>query len=331
MRAAVVSTSTSDVELQDVPDPIPGPGDVVVDVAACGLCGTDLHVATGDYAPLRLPVVIGHEFAGIVSAVAPDVLRRKVGDRVAVDPSLYCGRCEYCASGRDNLCTEGGGLGTTADGAFAERVRVRADECYVIPDHVDLETAALAEPLACAVHGLDLLPRRMADHYLVYGAGTMGLLVAALSRHAGASSVSVIDSDEDRLATADAMGFSVATRADELPRSTSAWQVVIDCTGATAAIEDAMTRVRRGGTYLQFGVTSMDAEVPVSPFRLFRDEISIIGSRAIFRSFGRAVDLLAAGVVDTSRLVSHRFGLEQMHEALDLARSGAHGKIVVRP
>lgn len=331
MRAAVVSTSTSGIELLDVPDPVPGPGDVVVDVAACGLCGTDLHVATGDYAPLRLPVVVGHEFAGVISAVGPGVPDRVVGDRVAVDPSLYCGRCEYCAIGRDNLCTDGGGLGTTADGAFAERVRVRADGCYLVPTHVDLETAALAEPLACAVHGLDLLPRRMADHYLVYGAGTMGLLVATLSTHAGAGSVSVVDSNEDRLVTAEAMGFSVATGAGDLPRSTEGWQVVIDCTGAPAAIEDAMTRVRRGGTYLQFGVTSMDVEVPVSPFRLFRDEITIIGSRAIFRSFGRAVDLLAAGVFDTSKLVSHRFSLDQLDEALDLARSGAHGKILIRP
>lgn len=329
MRAAVVSSSTSGVQLLDVPSPTPGADEVIVEMAACGVCGTDLHVATGDYAPLRLPVVIGHEFAGTVCQVGQDVSSVRVGDRVAVDPSLYCGECEYCAAGRGNLCLEGGGLGTTADGAFAERVLVRARDCYPIPEHLSFDTAALAEPLACAVHGMDLLPRRVGDHYLVYGAGTMGLLLAQLARHAGATSVSVIDLDEARLATADAYDMATATAADALSRSERGWDIVIDCTGAPPAIEDAIAHVSRGGVYLQFGVTSMAAQVPINPFRLFRDEITLLGSRAIHRSFGRAVELLAAGVVDTDRLVSDRLPLRDIDVALRRVADGAGGKVLI--
>lgn len=331
MRAAVVSSSTSGVELLDVPAPTAGPGEVVVEVAACGVCGTDLHVATGDYAPLRLPVVIGHEFAGTVCETGPGVTSLRVGDRVAVDPSLYCGRCAYCAAGRDNLCLDGGGLGTTADGAFAERVGVRADNCYLLPDRLGFEAAALAEPLACAVHGMDLLPRRVGDHYLVYGAGTMGLLLAQLARQAGAASVSVVDLSEARLARAASSGTATATSADALPRARAGWQVVIDCTGAPSAIRDAIDRVARGGTYLQFGVASTSAQVPLSPFRLFRDEITLLGSRAIFRSFGRAVELLSAGVVDTAPLVSDRLPLADIDVALARLAEGVTGKVLVHP
>lgn len=331
MRAAVVSSPTSGVELLDVPTPVPDVEEVVVEVAVSGVCGTDLHVATGDYAPLRLPVVIGHEFAGTVSEVGDGTASVRVGDRVAVDPSLYCDACEYCTAGRGNLCIDGGGLGTTADGAFAERILVRASDCYPIPDHLSFDSAALAEPLACAVHGMDLLPRRVGDHYLVYGAGTMGLLLAQLARHAGATSVSVVDINDERLATAEAYGMTVAASADELPRDNRGWHVVIDCTGAPTAIEDAVARVARGGTYLQFGVTPMAAQVPISPFRLFRDEITLLGSRAIYRSFGRAVELLAAGVVDTSLLVSDRLPLADIDLALQRVAQGGSGKVLVNP
>ncbi len=331
MRAAVVSSPTSGVELLDIARPTAGPGEVVVEVAVCGVCATDLHVATGDYAPLRLPVVIGHEFAGTVRALGPGVVSPAVGDRVVVDPSLYCGRCTYCSAGRDNLCLDGGGLGTTANGAFAERVRVGAADCYLLPDDLTFEAAAFAEPLACAVHGLDLLPRRLGDHYVIYGAGTMGLLLAQLGRHAGAASVSVVDTNEARLVTAASYGMPVATRADALPRAGGGWQVAIDCTGATAAIEDAIGRVARGGTYLQFGVASMTAQVPISPFRLFRDEITLLGSRAIFRSFGRAVELLAAGVIDTDGLVSERLPLDAIDVALRRVAEGTSAKVLVHP
>lgn len=330
MRAAVVSSPTSGVNLLDMASPSAGSGEVVVEVAMCGVCGTDQHVATGDYAPLRLPVIIGHEFAGTVCETGPGVSLR-VGDRVAVDPSLYCGRCRYCAAGRDNLCIDGGGLGTTADGAFAERVAVRAEDCYVLPDHLSFEAAALSEPLACAVHGMDMLPRRIGDHYLIYGAGTMGLLLAQLARHSGAASVSVVDLDQNRLARAASSDAATATCADLLPRAVAGWQVVVDCTGSPAAVRDAIDRVERGGTYLQFGVTSMAARVPLSPFRLFRDEITLLGSRAIYRSFGRAVDMLASGVVDTAPLISDHLSLSEIDVALASLTKGSTGKVLVHP
>lgn len=332
MRAAVIRDSKSGITLEEVPDPSPGPGEVLIAVDACGICGTDIHIADGEYSPINYPVVVGHEFAGTIRELGKGAPNLIVGDRVAVDPSRYCGACEFCQQGRDNLCTDGGGLGSTVDGAFAELVVARARDCYRIPSSVDFATAALTEPLACAVHGFDLLTRRLGDHYLVYGAGTMGLLMASLAKFAGASSVSVVDPSTPRLDVATRIGAdAVAATAAELQRATRGWDVVIDCSGARAAIEDGISRVRRGGTFQQFGVAAPELRVAVSPFLIFRDEITVIGSRAVLRSFDRAAELISRDIVNADAIVSHHYSLNDLDQALATARSGKGTKVLVHP
>lgn len=328
---AVVVEQPGRVVVTQVPDPEPGPGQVVVQVGACGICGTDIHIVDGEFAPTPYPIVPGHEFAGTVVAAGPGVTEPAVGTVVAVDPSLPCGECHYCSVGRGNLCERWNATGVTRPGAAAEYVAVPAARCYPLPEGLPVSHGALVEPLSCAVRGFDLLPRRQGEHYLVYGAGTMGLLMAQLARHAGAASVSVVDTNAPRLEVARRLAAdAVATSADELDRP-QGWEVVIDCTGVVAAIEDGLTRVRRGGTFQQFGVAAAEAQATFSPFRVYNDEITIVGSMAVLHSFGRAVELMGRGVVDAEAMLSHTFPLAAYPEALDTFRAGTGRKLQVVP
>jgi 2-desacetyl-2-hydroxyethyl bacteriochlorophyllide A dehydrogenase len=330
MRAALIEQPGS-VTVTTVADPAPGPRDVVVGVSACGICGTDIHIVDGEFAPTPYPIVPGHEFSGEVVAVGAAVTEVREGDRVAVDPSLFCGECHYCAIGRGNLCERWNAIGVTRPGACAEYAVAPAANCHRLPAEVPLDHGALIEPLSCAVHGFDLLPARVGEHYLIYGAGTMGLLMAQLAQRAGAASVSVVDLNESRLAVAAKLGAdATATNADACARP-AGWEVVIDCTGAVPAIEDGLRRVRRGGTFQVFGVAAADATAAFSPFRVYNDEVTIVGSMAVLHSFGRAVDLMAKGVVDAAAIISHRFALDQYPEALATFRVGAGRKLQVRP
>ncbi|MBM2618147.1 zinc-dependent alcohol dehydrogenase family protein [Actinoplanes sp. LDG1-06] len=329
MKAAVVVTPGT-IEIQNVPDPAPGPTEVVVKPAAVGICGTDLHIMDGEFAP-SFPIVPGHEFAGEIVAVGSEVSDYAVGDQVAVDPSLYCGYCYYCKRARGNQCENWNAIGVSVAGGAAEFVAAPMANLFQLPSHLAAKDAALIEPLSCAVRGFDVLPRAMATSYLIYGSGTMGLMMLELAKRAGAESVSMVDLNPARLETARKLGCTAATTsADELdaPRG---WDVVIDCTGAEAAIRDGLARVGRGGTFLQFGVSNYDARVAIEPYEIYRREITITGSMAVLHSFDRAGQLLAAGVLDPSIFVSHRFPLADYAFALDQFRAGVGRKILIEP
>jgi 2-desacetyl-2-hydroxyethyl bacteriochlorophyllide A dehydrogenase len=329
VKAAVVVTPGT-IEIRTVPDPAPGPADVVVRPAAVGICGTDLHIMDGEFAP-AFPIVPGHEFAGEIVAVGAAVTGYAVGDHVAVDPSLYCGHCYYCKRARGNQCENWGAIGVTVAGGAAEYVTAPMANLFRLPAHLPARDAALIEPLSCAVRGFDVLPRGMAESYLIYGSGTMGLMMLELAKRAGATTVSMVDLNPDRLATAKRLGCTAAvTSADELdaPRG---WDVVIDCTGAEAAIRDGLARVGRGGTFLQFGVSAHDARVEIEPYEIYRREITVTGSMAVLHSFDRAGELMAAGVLAPEIFVSHRYPLDAYAEALQQFRAGIGRKILIEP
>lgn len=328
MRAAVISADR--VTVETVPDPTPGPREVVVAVAACGICGTDLHIADGEFAP-TLPVTPGHEFAGEVVGIGADVTEVRVGDQVAVDPSLHCGECYFCRRGRGNLCERWAAIGVTRTGGAAEYAVAPVANCVVLPPGVGAQDAALIEPLSCAVRGFDVLAPHLGDHYLIYGAGTMGLMMMELAKRAGAASVSMVDLNPARLETAKELGCThTVTSADELEQQRG-WDNVIDCTGVVAAIEDGLGRVIRGGTFQQFGVANEDAVARFSPFRVYNQEIRIIGSMAVLHSFERAAELFADGVLRPEIMISDRKPLEEYPAALEQFRAGVGRKIQVRP
>jgi 2-desacetyl-2-hydroxyethyl bacteriochlorophyllide A dehydrogenase len=329
VRAAVVVTPGT-IAIEEVPDPTPGPTDVVVKPAATGICGTDLHIMDGEFAP-SFPIVPGHEFAGEIVAVGSEVSGYAVGEHVAVDPSLYCGYCYYCKRARGNQCENWAAIGVTVSGGAAEFVAAPMANLFKLPSHLAAKDAALIEPLSCAVRGFDVLPRAMATSYLIYGSGTMGLMMLELAKRAGAESVSVVDLNPARLETAKRLGCTAATTSAAELDAPRGFDVVIDCTGAEAAIRDGLSRVGRGGTYLQFGVSSYDARVAIEPYEIYRREITITGSMAVLHSFDRAGQLLAAGVLDPSIFVSHRFPLSDYAQALDQFRAGVGRKILIEP
>jgi 2-desacetyl-2-hydroxyethyl bacteriochlorophyllide A dehydrogenase len=329
VKAAVIE-APGKVTVTTVPDPTPGPREVVVDVAACGLCGTDLHILQGEFAP-TLPVVPGHEFAGEVVGLGSEVTELAIGDRVAVDPSLYCNECRYCRAGRNNLCDRWRAIGVTVAGGAAEYAVAPVANCVRLPDHVDVQDAALIEPLSCAVRGYDVLNSRLGSRVLIYGSGTMGLMMLELAKRTGAASVDVVDINPERLATAEKLGCSqTALSADELGRP-AGWDVVVDATGNAAAIQDGLDRVAKAGTFLQFGVSDYATTATISPYRIYNQEITITGSMAVLHSFERAADLFATGVLDPKVFISHRMPLAQYPQALEQFAAGQGRKIVVLP
>ena len=309
MKAAVI-TAPGKIAIEEVADPTPGVNDVVVETAAVGICGTDLHIFEGEFAP-KLPIVPGHEMSGTIVAVGKSVSEFKVGDKVAIDPSLHCGECFYCRRARGNLCEKWNALGVTYPGAAAQFLLAPKKNIHKLPKGVDLKSAALIEPLSCAVRGFDQLPRNPGSNYLIYGSGTMGLMMAEMARVNGAANVCIVDLNLEKLETAKVLGFTqVANSAQEFdyPRG---FDVVIDCTGVTAAIKDGLKHVMPGGTFLQFGVANEGAKVEIEPFWIYNKEITIVGSVAVLHSFDRA---------------GHLFGHASFCAATPKASSGGHGR-----
>jgi 2-desacetyl-2-hydroxyethyl bacteriochlorophyllide A dehydrogenase len=329
MRAAIIE-APGRATVGTVDDPTPGPTDLIVRVGGCGICGTDLHLFDGGLPGTPYPLIAGHEFYGEVVAVGADVSSIAVGDHVAVDPNLPCHRCAQCRVGRTNLCTNYRALGVTMTGAFAELVAAPETTAYVLPPDFPLPLASLVEPLSCVIHGVDRLPRRPGDRYLVYGAGTIGLLLASVVGDYATDEVCVVDTNRERRDQATRLGFRVAASADDFDRG-AGWDTVIDATGVPAAITDALGRVAAGGTLQLFGVASPEATVAISPYDVYRREISIVGSMAVLNSFDRAIPALAARTDLASALVSHELGLDDYATAIETFRAGKSMKIVIRP
>jgi 2-desacetyl-2-hydroxyethyl bacteriochlorophyllide A dehydrogenase len=329
VRAAVIK-SAGDVAVETVEDPAPGPGQVVVEVAACGLCGTDLHILEGEFAP-SLPVIPGHEFAGQIVARGANALYVNEGDRVAVDPSLYCHQCHYCRIGHNNLCLRWGAIGVTVAGGAAQYVAVPAANCVRLPDHVGTADATLIEPLSCAVRGYDVLRSQLGSHVLIYGAGTMGLMMLELAKRVGAVSVDLVDVNPDRLTVANELGCSNAvTSAEQLERPYG-WELVVDATGNEKAIQDGLGRVAPAGTFLQFGVAAYASRATIQPYKIYNQEITITGSMAVLHSYERAAELLAAGLLDPRVFITNRLPLDSYVDALETFRAGQGLKIQVLP
>ena len=338
MRAVIID-APGIIRVDNVPDPTPRPDEVLVRVGACGICGTDLHIIDGDSPLARYPIIPGHEFAGEVVAVGSDVAQRygkeniTVGSRIAVEPNLYCGYCDSCRTGHENLCLNYAALGVTTNGAVAQYVTVPVAKAYALPDNISFREGALIEPVSCAVHGMHILNPRSGDTFLIVGAGTMGLLLLQLAVRGGASRVAMADVNAQRLALAEQLG-PTRTYSDikqALKDEPLGFNCVIDATGVAPVIENAFMAVKRGGKLLIFGVASNEARISLSPFRIYNDEITIIGSMAVLFSFQAALDLISSGVINTEAMLTKALPLQDFLEALDMVRYGKGVKTQILP
>jgi D-arabinitol dehydrogenase (NADP+) len=324
------------VAVRDAPEPEPGPRDILIRVRACGICGTDQHIFDGDFGG-PFPLIGGHELAGDVVAVGPEILEDiRVGQRVAVNPNLFCGSCFYCQRGQVNHCLRWSAIGVTRDGGFADYVVAPETNVYPVGD-MPYEVAAFIEPISCVVYGLQRLRIPEGANALVYGAGPIGLLMLQLVAHGGASSVAAVDIREDKLNVAASVGAGATVLggpgADDALREVSplGFDVVVDCTGVPSVVEHMFTHVRNGGKLLFFGVNPTEARISISPYDVYRKDLEIFGSFALRYTFHDALALLQGGAVDVEPLLSDRFPIEGFPEALALAGSGEAFKVQIQP
>ena len=340
MRAVVYDAPRS-FRVTRVPTPEPGPHEVRIRVLQTGLCGTDLHLHEGQFMA-RYPMTPGHEVVGEVDALGDEVDGPAVGHRVVVNPNAGCGTCAFCREGRPLLCERLTGIGSNLPGGFAEYVVAPAAQVFDV-EGVDVDTAVFAEPTACAAHAVDVVAPRHGSTALVLGAGPTGLLLAQLLRSAGPAQVTVAAPTAFKLVTASALGVDrthLMTRgalADDVRdllalTGGAGYDLVVDATGAAPVAEALPALTRNGGTAVFYGVTDEADRVSVSPYDIFRRELTIRGSFAEVSSFPAAISALRAGRARTDGMITHRFGLDDYGEALDVLRSdrSAH-KVVVVP
>ena len=327
---AVVYDAPRSFAVTDVPVPAVGPGDVRIRVIQVGVCGTDVHIHHGDF-QAAFPLIPGHELVGVVDELGEGVTRFRVGEQVTVNPNVYCGRCDYCLSGRLGLCSDSKGLGSNYPGFFAEYVAVSELLVFSV-EGLPLDTAVFTEPAACALHGVETLRPRPGSSALVIGAGPTGLLLAQLIRSSGAASVTVAAPEQFKLDRAEALGIdhTVLIERDQ-PESnlarlleasgTDGYDSVVEATGATTVGDIAVPLTRRGGTVMVYGVTRADEVVRFHPFDVFRREITIKGSFAEMTSFGAAIAALRTGRARTDGIITHRFPLAEYGKALNALTS----------
>jgi D-arabinitol dehydrogenase (NADP+) len=336
---AVVFERPNVFAVKDVPDPVPGPGEVRLRPVVTGVCGTDRHLLAGGFLA-RYPLIPGHEMVGEVESLGDGVDDLAVGDLVAADNTVLCGHCEYCRRDQPLYCRNFYSLGVNGPGGFAELVVVRAEKCFPL-DGLDPMVAVMTEPLACAMHGADVLALRPGSDVLVFGAGPTGLLLSQLLLHGGAARLTVAAPSEHKLELARAFGVDETVRVgrgdltEALPKlrdlAPSGFDVVVEATGSPAILAETPALTRVGGTVLVYGMADAEDRVPFSPYDIFARELTIKGSFAQTHCFDRSLLALRTGRVRTEGIVTDVVPLGEFDRALEAVGSSASVKAVITP
>ncbi len=330
-RAAVLLEAGS-IVLEERPVPEPGPREVLVEVSAVGVCGSDVHYYEhGRIGPfvVREPLILGHESAGRVVELGSEASRHAVGDRVTLEPGVPCGRCRECRAGRYNLCRDVRFFATPpVDGAFADFVTIHEDFAFALPDSVSDEAGALMEPLSVGIWACRKAGVAPGDHVLVTGAGPIGLLAQQCALAFGATAVTVTDVSEARLELARRTGATRALRAGEDVGEVDA---LIECSGHPAAVAAGIAAVRPAGTAVIVGMgPEEDATVPLSLIQ--SREIWLTGTFRYANTYPTAIALAAEGRVDLEAIVTGRYELADAEAALNAGREDpANVKAMVVP
>ena len=322
------------VRVEEIPEPVPAPDEVVVHVEACGICGSDVQIANVPPGhPSTPPVVLGHEFVGRITAVGSAATGVEVGQRVIIDPDPKCGACAFCRAGRPANCTNIVALGVYRDGALAEYVAAPAACAFPIAEDVPAEIAALAEPLACVVNATNRAAIRPGESAVVYGAGAIGLLFVAVFRASGASPVVVVEPNPRRRAVALEVGADHALspedfasrRAGILPLGAD---VVADAVGS--ALGDAIDVAAMGARIVVFGM-NQNAVVPIRQVVITEKSIGIFGTYITHYTFPAAIRMIESGSLNLTPIVSDIVPLGDALQGLARLRSGEATKVVIVP
>jgi len=343
MKAAVLR-KPFDIVIEERPVPEIGPDEVLVKVMAVGVCGSDVHYyekgRIGRYV-VEKPIILGHECAGIAVAVGENVTRIKPGDRVAVEPGVTCGKCEFCKQGRYNLCPDVEFQATPPyDGAFVQYIRHRQDFVYPIPDHVSFEEAALLEPFSVGIHAATRANIKPGSTVAVMGLGPVGLMAIVAARAFGANNIIAVDLEEIRLEAARNIGADFVINAREKDplkeilnyTGGKGVDVAIEAAGHPNTLQNGLASLRQGGKLLIIGLPAQD-NIPLNIPEIADKEIDIYGVFRYANTYEKGIDILSSGIVDVKPLVTGRYNLEQTAQALEDARvnKAKHVKIMVYP
>ncbi len=314
---------------------------VKIKVAYTGICGTDIHTFTGQYKNSQTPVVLGHEFSGIVVEVGEDVTKVKVGDKVTSETTFVtCGECDYCLEKDYNLCAHRKGIGTQINGSFAEYVISREESVHVLPDAVDLKAAALTEPLACCVHAaLEKTVVKKEDKVLIFGPGPIGLLQAQVVKAQGAFVILAgITKDQKRLELAKSLGIDVTVdiqkeSLEEIVLTyTKGYGVdkLFECSGAVQALNQGLPLVKKKGTFVQVGIFSEKLNL-LDQESIIQREITYIGTRSQKpSSWHIALKLLEEKKINTEKMITKIVPLDYWRQGFEAVLSGNEIKVLIQ-
>lgn len=340
---AVVKTKAGydNLELLEVDEPKVYGDRVKIEVGYTGICGSDIHTFKGEYNSRGLPVILGHEFSGVVVEVGPDVKNIKIGDRVTSETTFEtCGECIYCESKDYNLCSRRKGIGTQVDGSMTKYVISREESCHIIPDNVSLKAASLTEPLACCTHAaLEKTTINKGDVVLVIGPGPIGLLLAQVAKANGAKVILTgITRDSARLELAKEIGIDITvdTLTENLEeivlKETDGYGVdkAFDCSGSIIAVNSALGLVKKKGDFIQVGLfaekcNSLDQEA------IIQRELNYIGSRSQKPSSWKlALDLLERDKIAVDKMITKIFDLKDARQAFETVMQGKEIKVLIK-
>jgi threonine 3-dehydrogenase len=338
VRALVKAEAAPGLWMQDVPLPEPGDGDVLIRVHKTSICGTDLHIRSWDawaQATVPVPMVVGHEFTGEITAVGAGVQGLEVGQRVAGEGHVTCGHCRNCKGGRREFCHNHTGVGVTRPGAFADYVVIPAQNVFVVPDHIPADVAAVLDPLGNATHTA-LRFDVVGEDVLITGAGPIGVMAAAIVRHIGARHIVVTDVNPYRLAMAADHGATrvVDVRTEDLETvmadlgMTEGFDIGLEMSGAEAAFNQMLESMNHGGRVAVLGIPAGPMTLDVNALIFKGIEIQGIYGRRIFETWYKMAAMLQSGL-DVSGIVTHRLPADRYAEAFDLVSRGECGKIVL--
>jgi len=343
MKALVLSQYRQ-LELQDLPQPTPAADEVLIQVRACGICGSDVHGYDGSTGRRIPPLVMGHEAAGVIAAVGGAVKDFAVGDRVTFDSTISCGQCHFCKRGQVNLCDARQVLGVSCGdyrraGAFAEFVTVPARVLYRLPDGLAFEKAAMIEAISVAVHAVHLTPVELNDTAVIVGAGMIGLLTLQAARLAGCRKIIAVDVDEGRLQTALSLGatHSILAKDQDVPALVREWtdgrgaDVAFECVGTSVTVQSAIESTRKGGTVTLVGNIAPRIELPLQS--VVTRQIRLQGSCASGGEIPACIELLAAGLIQVEPMLSAFAPLEDGPRWFERLYSHEAGlmKVVLHP
>lgn len=304
------------------------------------MCGTDVHIYEGDKgaAEVTPPTILGHEFSGVIREVGSEVKKYKAGDRVCIDPNCYCGACDPCRNGVAHFCENMMGYGTTVNGGFAEYCAVDERQVYLLGENTTFEQGAMAEPVACCLHGIDMCEIQPGQQVVIIGGGMIGLLMLQLAKLAGAAKVALLEPVENKREVGRKLGADVCIDPvkedvkERLAENGMDWvNVVIECVGRPSTIEQAIEIAGNKAVVMMFGLTKPDEEIAVKPFQVFQKELVLKASYINPYTQKRALDLINSGRLDVSSMVYEVCSLDKLEEILSRPEVRAKGKYVISP